>query len=63
MKERFCPRCGESYTRPPAISRKDNRTEICPDCGVREALMQISLPEDRIEAVIRQLKEFSDEHT
>ena len=22
----------------PALSRQDNRTEICPDCGIREAL-------------------------
>lgn len=33
-----CPRCGRKYSEHPAISRKDNKTEICPACGVDEAL-------------------------
>lgn len=37
MKERICPRCGKKYTGYPALSRRDNKTEICPDCGVAEA--------------------------
>lgn len=36
--ERTCPICGETYTEHPAISRKDNKTEICPECGLSEAL-------------------------
>lgn len=35
---RTCPRCGKTYTDYPAISRKDNKTEICPECGQLEAL-------------------------
>lgn len=35
---RKCPKCGELYNAPPALSRRDNKTEICPDCGMREAL-------------------------
>ena len=36
-----CPHChkwmpDESFRR--ALSRKDNETEICPDCGVKEAM-------------------------
>ena len=34
----ICPRCGKPYARHPALSRKDNKTSICPDCGIREAL-------------------------
>ena len=34
-----CPICGEYYSEPPAISRKDNKTKICPNCGVGEAFM------------------------
>ena len=36
----ICPRCKESYFKNIffAISRKDNKTEICPDCGVKEAI-------------------------
>lgn len=36
-KIRLCPICKENYTGYPAISRKDNKTEICPTCGVRES--------------------------
>ena len=39
MKEmRKCPVCGKAYTDHPALSRKDNKTEICPSCGLNEAL-------------------------
>ena len=34
-----CPICGEDYSEPPAISRKDNKSKICPNCGTGEALM------------------------
>ena len=36
--ERTCPKCGCVYTEVPALSRIDNETLICPDCGIREAL-------------------------
>lgn len=36
--ERICPRCGRSYSCPPATSRVDNKTPICPECGTGEAL-------------------------
>lgn len=35
---KICPICGNEYTEHPAISRKDNITEICPVCGTKEAL-------------------------
>ena len=28
-----CPSCGKNFNCYPAISRKDNKTEICPECG------------------------------
>ena len=34
-----CPICGEDYSEHPAISRKDNKSRICPRCGTGEALM------------------------
>ena len=37
-KKRTCPLCKNTYYSYPAISRKDNKTEICPECGVKEAL-------------------------
>lgn len=33
-----CPKCGREYNEHPALSREDNKTEICPACGMREAL-------------------------
>ena len=34
-----CPMCDIEYSQPPAISRFDNYTEICPTCGMKEALI------------------------
>lgn len=36
--KKTCPNCGQEYDGVPAISRKDNETEICPVCGMKEAL-------------------------
>ena len=33
-----CPICGRQYFGYPALSRTDNKTLICPDCGVAEAI-------------------------
>lgn len=38
QKRRKCPKCGKYYVGYPALSREDNKTEICPECGVKEAL-------------------------
>lgn len=38
-----CPRCGCVYGEPPALSRVDGQTRICPDCGTREALESIGV--------------------
>jgi hypothetical protein len=36
---KICPMCTKTYTRGlPALSRKDNLTDICSDCGTAEAL-------------------------
>lgn len=34
----ICPSCNKEYNTPPAISRRDNKTYICSNCGTREAL-------------------------
>lgn len=43
MEQRECPKCGMKYCTPPALSRVDNKTKICPDCGTREALEIIGM--------------------
>lgn len=50
--ERVCPMCGKVYRAYPAVSRKDNLTEICPDCGTREALESLGIAEDEREEIL-----------
>lgn len=33
---RICPCCGKAYHGVPALSRADNESLICSDCGTRE---------------------------
>ena len=33
-----CPRCSRVTNKYPALSRRDNETGVCPDCGVDEAM-------------------------
>ena len=38
---KVCPKCKQKYTQHSAISRIDNKTNICPTCGIKEeALIQ-----------------------
>ena len=43
---KICPRCHKTYHGNPALSRVDNETYICPDCGTREALEGIGVDKD-----------------
>lgn len=43
IQVRRCPYCGKIYSAAPALSRKDNETLICPDCGTREALESLGV--------------------
>lgn len=52
MKEQphICPLCGRASDEPPALSRVDNQTDICPSCGMMEALAAMprrETPQDR----------------
>jgi rubrerythrin len=38
-----CPICGRTYNQHPALSRIDNKTYICPDCGTYEAFVDAGL--------------------
>ena len=50
---RVCPLCGKAYMEIPAISRTDNETLICPDCGTRQALESIGVQPDEREEILR----------
>ena len=43
FREKICPKCGQVYTAPSALSREDGKTYICPDCGTLEALESIGV--------------------
>ena len=47
-----CPKCGQTYCGHPAISRADNMTQICPDCGTREALESIGVGAEEQNAIL-----------
>ena len=52
IEPRKCPRCGNIYRQPPALSRVDGITAICPDCGTREALDSIGVKPEEQEQII-----------
>lgn len=35
---KYCPRCENELGEFPALSRVDNKSEVCSDCGLAEAL-------------------------
>lgn len=49
---RVCPLCGKTYGKPPALSRTDNKTPICPECGTRQALADIGVDEEEQEKIL-----------
>ena len=49
---KICPRCGQVYHETPALSRIDNQTLICPDCGTREALESIDVGQEEQEVIL-----------
>lgn len=52
IRSAVCPKCGKTYHEPPALSRLDNETLICPDCGTREALTSLGVSADEQEKII-----------
>ena len=49
---RICPLCGRTYGEPPAISRVDNETRICSQCGSRQALQALGISREEQEKII-----------
>lgn len=49
---KICPRCGKAYHSSPALSRVDNETLICADCGTREALESIGVKPPEQEEIL-----------
>lgn len=49
---RVCPLCGQEFEGVPALSRADNETLICPDCGTRQALESIGISMEEREEIL-----------
>lgn len=52
IRIKICPRCRTIYRGAPALSRQDNETLICPDCGTREALGSIGVGSEEQESIL-----------
>ena len=52
----ICPKCGRGFTAPAAISRKDNKTPVCPSCGLVEALQAAGVNQEAAEDMARQAR-------
>jgi len=59
-KIKICPKCKKSYEGYPALSRIDNKTEICPECGLKEALVNFNKYEQN--EILKHLYESSKLH-
>lgn len=57
---KICPLCGGPLSRHPALSRMDNKTLICSDCGTREALATIGMDIEDQEGIIAAMHQLSD---
>lgn len=55
-----CPRCGKTYEGHPALSRVDNETLICPDCGTREALETLGVSKEEQDEILATIHKVHD---
>lgn len=57
---KMCPKCGKTYRGHPAISRADNKTPICSECGTREALEGLGIGAEEIENIIKTIPKIEE---
>ena len=63
MREKnICPICGRDYLEAPALSRIDNLTRICPECGTRQALQDAGITLAEQEQIIFAIYRSNDFH-
>ena len=60
VRTAVCPLCGRLYHGHPALSRTDNETLICPDCGTRQALQSIGVDPDEQERILETIHRHTD---
>lgn len=55
-----CPICGQQYSGHPALSRLDNSTLICPDCGIRQALESLGISEQEKNDIVNIIHDYQN---
>lgn len=60
VRTAVCPLCGRLYHEHPALSRTDNETLICPDCGTRQALQSIGISVEEQERIIETIHQHTE---
>lgn len=60
MEKKICPICGNPYTGHPSLSRTDDKTEICPDCGIRQSLQSIGITPEEQEKILSIIHSHTD---
>lgn len=60
-EKNICSKCGKSFCGAPALSRMDNTTNICPDCGLREALDSIGYSAEEQEIIINVINQCKED--
>ena len=56
MKNAVCPNCGRRFSGYPALSRKDNATGICPECGTLEALDAAGISDEEKKRILAEMQ-------
>ena len=54
-KQKVCSKCGSIYFGASALSRVDNESQICPDCGTREAIESIGVDAAEQDKIIKKI--------
>ena len=54
-----CPLCQKIYYEPSALSRTDNKTEICTDCSTRQALFTLVIDEEEQNKILETIHRYS----
>ena len=60
-ESRTCPICGKTYHEYPSLSRTDDQTEICPDCGTRQDLEAVGISAEKQEEILAVIHQKSGE--
>lgn len=55
-----CKKCGKDIIGYPALSRENNKDEICSECGTRESLELIGKTTDEINEVVDKINEMKE---